>query len=335
VSGPKDNSSQDDRILKRAGETLRIEAEAIQSLIPRLGDSFKEAVEMIKSLEGRLVITGMGKSGAIGRKLSATFASTGTPAFFMHPAEGLHGDLGMVREEDIVLAISYSGETDEVQSILTPLQTIGPEVIAMTGNPDSVLGTVAEVVLDISVEQEAGPLDLAPTASSTATLALGDALAMVLVDEQDFAEEDFARYHPGGNLGKQLLLHVSDLMHTGDEIPLVVQDVTMKQAVFEMTEKRLGITGILDDENRLIGCLTDGDLRRIIEEQEGEVFSSELTDVMTRDPITIEDDIRAVEALEIMEDYEITVLFVVDEQDRPEGVIHMHDILQEGITNSS
>lgn len=325
----------DDPLLDRAARTLRIEAEAVRSLIPRLGESFKQAVRMMKNLEGRLVITGMGKSGAIGRKLSATFASTGTPAFFMHPAEGLHGDLGMVREEDIVLAISYSGETDEVRSILTPLESIGPEIIAMTGHPESVLGEAAEVVLDISVEQEAGPLDLAPTASSTATLALGDALAMVLVDEQDFRKEDFARFHPGGSLGKKLLLHVSDIMHTGEEIPRVNRDATMKEAVFEMTEKRLGITGVLDDEGKLIGCLTDGDLRRILENREGEVFSSELKDVMTRDPITITKDIRAVEALEIMEDYEITVLFVVDEEDRPEGVVHMHDILQEGITNSS
>lgn len=325
----------DDALLDRAAETLRIEAEAVRSLVPRLGEPFREAVRMIKDLEGRLVITGMGKSGAIGRKLSATFASTGTPAFFMHPAEGLHGDLGMVREEDIVLAISYSGETDEVRSILTPLEAIGPEIVAMTGHPDSVLGQSAEVVLDISVDQEAGPLDLAPTASSTATLAMGDALAMVLVDEQDFQKEDFARFHPGGSLGKELLLHVSDLMHTGEEVPLVDRDVTMKEAVFEMTEKRLGITGILDDDGGLIGCLTDGDLRRILENREGDVFSSELTEVMTRDPITIEKDLRAVEALEIMEDYEITVLFVLDGDDRPEGVVHMHDILQEGITNSN
>lgn len=323
-----------DRMIQRAEKTLSIEAEAIQSLIPRLDDSFKAAVRHIKNLEGRLVVTGMGKSGAIGRKLAATFASTGTPAFFMHPAEGLHGDLGMVRDEDIILGISYSGETDEVRSLLTPLEKIGPEIIAMTGNPDSILGQSAKVVLDISVDREAGPLDLAPTASSTATLAMGDALAMTLLDEQDFREEDFARFHPGGSLGKELLLEVSDLMHTGDEVPLVETTVTMKEAVFEMTEKRLGITGVVDGEGRLVGCLTDGDLRRIIEDREAEFFSSDLPEVMTEDPVTITAGTRAVEALEIMEEYEITVLFILDGEGRPDGVIHMHDILQEGINRS-
>ncbi|MFB6347608.1 MAG: SIS domain-containing protein [bacterium] len=321
-------------MLDRAAKTLSIEAKAIESLIPRLGDDFKQAVRRIKTLEGRLVVTGMGKSGAIGRKLAATFASTGTPAFFMHPAEGLHGDLGMVREEDIILGISYSGETDEVRSLLTPLNKIGPGIIAMTGYPDSILGDSADVVLDISVAQEAGPLDLAPTASSAATLAMGDALAMTLLDEQNFQEEDFARYHPGGSLGKQLLLDVSDIMHTGNDIPLVETTVTMKEAIFEMTEKRLGITGIINDREQLVGCLTDGDLRRIIENRQGEFFQSQLTDVMTEDPITIESDLRAADALEIMEEHEITVLFILDDADRPEGVIHMHDILQEGIQSN-
>lgn len=322
-------------LLERAAKTLSIEAEAIESLIPRLGQSFEDAVEHIKNLQGRLVVTGMGKSGAIGRKLAATFASTGTPAFFMHPAEGLHGDLGMVRSEDIILGISYSGETDEVRSLLTPLEKIGPEIIAMTGNTESILAESAKVVLDISVAREAGPLELAPTASSTATLAMGDALAMTLLEEQDFEKEDFAKFHPGGSLGKQLLLEVSDLMHTGDEIPLVDTSVSMKEAIFEMTEKRLGITGVVDQDGRLIGCLTDGDLRRIIENRETEFFSSKLPDVMTRDPITIDSDTSAVDALEIMEEHEITVLFIQDDTDRPEGVIHMHDILQEGIKKSS
>ncbi len=318
-------------LLKRAERTLKLEAEAIISLIPRLGEPFCEAVEMVRNLTGRLVITGMGKSGAIGRKLVATFASTGTPAFFMHAAEGLHGDLGMICPEDIVLAISYSGETEEVKSLLRPLRRIGPELIAMTGNPQSILGQSARVVLDISVDREAGPLALAPTASSTATLALGDALAMTVVDQRDFAPEDFARFHPGGTLGKQLLLEVQDLMHSGDDIPLVEQSATMKEALFEMTEKRLGITAITNSKGKLIGCLTDGDLRRILETSEA-FFNNRLTDVMTPDPLTIARDRGAAEALQLMEKNEITVLFIVDQQHRPTGVLHMHDLFREGIT---
>jgi arabinose-5-phosphate isomerase len=320
-----------ERILDRARRTLRIEADAVESLIDRQGESFVEAVDALLETEGRLVVTGMGKSGAVGRKLAATFASTGTSSFFLHPAEGVHGDLGMVCEDDIVLAISYSGYTDEIQSILVPLERIGPKIISLTGDPESILGQSSDIVLNTAVDQEAGPMDLAPTASTTATQALGDALAMSVLEERDFAKEDFARFHPQGSLGKKLLLQVSDLMHEGEEMPLVTPDVSMKEALFEMTQKRLGITGILDDDGRLIGCITDGDLRRILEDRRDEFFASDLQAVMTEDPLTIEGDKRAVEALNIMEDYQITALFIVDDDNRPEGVVHMHDILREGI----
>ncbi len=317
--------------LDRARRTLEIERDAIDSLIPRLGDEFVRAVDLIDSAEGRVVVTGIGKSGAVGRKLTATFASTGTPSFFLHPAEGIHGDLGMVREDDVVLAISYSGQTEEVESLLVPIERIGAPLIAMTGDPNSILARQAEVVLDISVEQEAGPLNLAPTASTTATLALGDALAMVLLDRQDFVEEDFALFHPGGNLGKQLLLRVRDLMHEGEDMPLVHSGTSMREAMMEMTSKRLGITGVLDDNERLIGCLTDGDLRRILEDQQDRFFDSDLRSVMTEDPISVDPETRAVHALQVMEKHQITVLFVLGEDKRPVGVLHMHDILRAGI----
>ncbi len=325
------NDKDKQEFRRTARRALEIESEAIANLIPRLDDSFDRAVKLIKNSPGRVVVTGMGKSGSVGRKISATLASTGTPAFFMHPAEGVHGDLGMVREDDVVLAISYSGQTDEVRSLLTPLERIGPPMIAMTGDLNSILARSAEVTLDISVEREAGPLDLVPTASTTATIAMGDALAMALLEEQDFVEEDFALFHPGGNLGKQLLLKVEDLMHTEEDIPLVDKDASMKKAIFEMTDKRLGITGIVDEDEKLIGCLTDGDLRRILEERKDKFFTGPLAEVMSEDPITIDKNMRAVRALQIMEKHQITVLFIVDDDHRPTGVVHMHDILRAGI----
>lgn len=329
---PSDPSSRREKILAVGRRTLDVEAEAVASLMDRLDENFVEAVETILASDGRLVVTGMGKSGDVGRKLAATFASTGTSSFFMHAAEGVHGDLGMVREEDVVLAISYSGYTDEIQSILVPLERIGPEIVALTGEPHSVLADAADVVLDTSVEREAGPLDLAPTASTTATLALGDALAMALMDTRDFAPRDFARFHPQGSLGKRLLLRVKDIMHRDDDIPLVDHDVSMRDVLLEMTEKRLGITGVVDEAERLIGCVTDGDLRRILDARDEGFFDSTLTEVMTEDPLTIDGDRRAVEALETMEEHQITVLFIVDGEHRPTGAVHMHDILREGIT---
>lgn len=330
-----EDGSRSDRILARARRTLEIEARAVESLVARPDGRFVEAVETILRSTGRLVVTGMGKSGDVGRKLAATFASTGTSSFFMHAAEGVHGNLGMVREEDVVLAISYSGYTDEIQSILVPLERIGPDIIALTGEPDSVLGQAADVVLDTSVEREAGPLDLAPTASTTATLALGDALAMALLDVRDFERRDFARFHPQGSLGKRLLLRVKDIMHEGEDVPRVDHTVSMKEVLLEMTEKRLGITGVVDDNGVLIGCVTDGDLRRILDDRGDAFFESTLTAVMTEDPLTIEGNRRAVEALETMEEHQVTVLFIVDEKHRPVGAVHMHDILREGITETT
>ena len=327
----ENSQTHSDPLLARAERTLCLEAEAVYSLIDHLGDEFRQAVDIIKNLEGRLVVTGMGKSGAIGRKLVATFASTGTPAFFMHPAEAHHGDLGMIRPEDVVLALSYSGETEEVKSLLTPLKRIGPTLIAMTGDTNSMLAVEADVNLDTSVEREAGPLALAPTTSSTAMLALGDSLAMTVVDQLDFQREDFAKFHPGGSLGKQLLLEVRDLMHTGESVPVVAVDASMDEAIYEMTAKRLGITAVVDEQGKLIGCLTDGDLRRILESSH-DFFDNELAEVMTADPLTIEPRQGAVEALQVMEEHEITVLFIADDEHRPVGAIHLHDLFREGIT---
>ncbi len=329
MSEKKRNNSS---FCQKAADVLEIEARAIKNLIPRLDESFDRAVRMMRDCKGRVVVTGMGKSGSIGRKISATLASTGTAAFFMHPAEGVHGDLGMVRKEDVIIAISYSGQTEEVKSILSPIKRIGPDIIAMTGDKNSILARSADVVLDISVDQEAGPLSLAPTASTTATLALGDALAMVLLGEHGFEKEDFALFHPGGSLGRQLLLRVEDLMHTGERIPQVDINTSLKDAIYEMTNKRLGITAVVDEKNRLIGCLTDGDLRRILETRQSGFFDQPLGEVMTEDPITIEKDMRAVRALQIMEKHQITVLFIVDDKKSPIGVVHMHDILRAGIS---
>ena len=253
------------RILDAARRTLQIEADALNAAEQRLDGDFERAVELILGAQGRLVVTGMGKSGLIGRKIAATLASTGTPSFFMHPAEGSHGDLGMVTRQDVVLAISSSGETGEVVSLLPLLQRLDVPLIAMVGRSESTLGSSAAAILDIGVETEACPMNLAPTASTTVTLALGDALSVALLEERGFTEEDFARFHPGGSLGKRLLLHIHDIMHTGEAVPRVPASASMREALLEMTAKRLGMTAVEDADGRLLGLITDGDLPRITE----------------------------------------------------------------------
>ncbi len=319
-------------MIETAKRVLQIEADAVLTLQSRIDDAFVQAVEMILTCQGKVVVTGMGKSGLICQKIAATMASTGTPTFFLHPAEGIHGDLGMLSKGDIVIAISYSGETEEVSRILPVIKRMGLPLIAMSGNLHSTLGIAADVHLDISVAEEACPLGLTPTASTTATLAMGDALAVALLDARGFKAEDFALFHPGGVLGKKLLLRVEDLMHIGDEIPLVSTETLLRDALFEITSKQLGVTGIVDAQGSLVGVFTDGDLRRIM--QHGlECFQQPIAQVMSTNPKRILRKNLAAKALQIMETHSITSLFVfADTQAKiPIGIVHLHDLLKSGV----
>lgn len=308
---------------------MTIEAEAVSALVERIDGSFVKAVELVFSCRGKVVITGVGKSGLIGQKIASTFASTGTPSFFMHPSEGIHGDLGMLSRNDTVIAISNSGESDEVSQILQVIKRMGLPLIAMTGNPDSTLAKAGDVVLDISVKEEACSLGLAPTASTTATLAMGDALAVTVLERRGFKKEDFALLHPGGSLGKSLILRVSDVMHTGDAIPLVNEKTLMKEALFEITSKRFGITGVVDNKGRLTGAITDGDLRRAMEKGL-DILHKNASDIMTGNPKKIPADALAAEALQKMEAHSITSLFVM-EGEKVAGIVHLHDLLKAGV----
>ena len=319
---------------EQAKKVLRIEADAVARLIERLDDNFDRAIDLIMNCKGRVVVTGMGKSGHIGSKIAATLASTGTPALFLHPAEGIHGDLGMVTKGDIVIALSNSGETEELSRMLPSLKRIGIKIIALTGNTDSTLAKNSDVVIDVGVKEEACPLGLAPTASTTATLAMGDALAVVLLDRRGFKEEDFACYHPGGSLGKRLLLHVRDIMHTGDAIPKVSEDALVKDAIYEISSKKMGVTAVIDRAGTVVGVISDGDLRRWMErtEKSGEnLLAKRAGEIMTRNPRVIGKDALAAEAVASMENRSITCLLIVDAGGRPEGVIHLHDLLKAGV----
>jgi len=316
--------------LEKARELFSIEVEAIQKIADKLNQDFTQAVDTILDCQGRVVVTGMGKSGLIGRKISATLASTGTPSFFLHPAEGIHGDLGMVTGEDVVIAISNSGETDEIINILPTLKRLGAVIISLTGKKNSTLAKNSEVVLDIGVEREACPLGLAPTASTTATLAMGDALAIVLLEARHFQPEDFALFHPGGSLGRRLLLTVADLMHKEQENPLIAAGKSVKEALFVITDKKLGAVNVIDQEYRLVGILTDGDLRRHLEKDE-KLLGKKVEEVMTAHPKTILQTRLAAQALKLMQDKSITVLPVLDEKDKLVGTIHLHDLLKAGI----
>lgn len=318
-----------DFILETAREVLTIEIEALQAVKEKLDEAFVAAVDLILRAQGRVVVTGMGKSGLIGRKIVATLSSTGTPAFFLHPAEALHGDLGMVVSQDVLLAISNSGETEEVNQLLPTLKNRGVKIIAFTGKPVSTLGQAADVVVDVGVPREACPLGLAPTASTTAALAVGDALAMALAKLRDLRPEDFRRNHPGGSLGERLKVRVSQIMLTGEALPVIGPETSMAEALPEMNAKRLGCVLVMDDGRRLLGIITDGDLRRAMLKY-GDIRERKASEVMTPEPKTIREDQLASDALETMERNLITVLPVVDEAGAVKGILHLHDILGKG-----
>jgi arabinose-5-phosphate isomerase len=314
--------------LRRLAERVfRLEAEAILGLVPKLDARFDRAVALLHGCPGRVIVTGMGKSGLIGRKIAATLASTGTPAHFLHPAEGVHGDLGMVARGDVVLVLSNSGETDEVLAILPPLKRLGVPIALLTGSPSSTLARQCEVVLDVSVAEEACPMNLAPTSSTTAALAMGDALAMVLLELRGLRPEDYAALHPRGTLGWRALFRVADLMHTGDAVPVVREDAHLKDVIAEMTRKNFGMTTVVDAAGTLVGVFTDGDLRRLhlAGEPAADLRAGQLA---TRAPKVIRADELAAKALEVMETFQITSLVVADGARRPVGLIRMHDILR-------
>lgn len=319
-----------DELLALASDVLSIEAHAIFALRDRLNDDFAAACELCLATPGRVVVTGMGKSGHVSNKIAATLASTGTPAFFMHPAEASHGDLGMITSQDLLLAISYSGETAEVVTILPVVKRMGAKLLSITGNPKSTMALAADVHLDISVDEEACPLNLAPTASTTATLAMGDALAVALLKSRGFTAEDFARSHPSGSLGKRLLLRVSDVMHEGDRIPTVKSDVRLRDGLMEMTEKGLGMTAIVRDDMSVAGIFTDGDLRRTLDEG-ADIHTTLISDVMHSKAKTTSPDVLAAEALRILEENKITSLLVTDDNGKLVGALNIHDLFREGL----
>jgi arabinose-5-phosphate isomerase len=312
--------------LQLARDILLLEANEINALASRLNGQFSDAVALVLQCKGRVVVSGMGKSGHIGGKIASTLASTGTPAFFMHPAEASHGDLGMITAGDIVIALSNSGESDEILAIIPPLKRLGASIIAITGNDASTLAKAADIHLSAHVAKEACPLGLAPTSSTTVALALGDALALCVLDQRDFTAEDFARSHPGGSLGRRLLIHVNDLMRTGHDIPQVSADASLSQGLLEMTRKGLGLTAIVDANNIPIGIFTDGDLRRAFE-QHVNVTTSSIKDVMHKNPLTIHQDKLAIEAVEMMELHKINALLVTNDSGTLVGALNMHDLL--------
>lgn len=318
--------------IAEAQRVIQVEADALQAMAGRIDASFERAVELVLASKGRVVVSGMGKSGLVGQKIASTMASTGTPALFLHPAEGIHGDLGMIMTGDVVIAISNSGETDEMLRILPAIKRIGAHVIAMTGSSTSTLARSSDVHLDVSVKEEACPLGLAPTASTTAALAMGDALAVALLVQRGFRAEDFAIFHPGGSLGKKLLLRVEDLMHAGKAIPLVSEDTLMKDALFVITAKGLGVTGVVADDGGLRGVITDGDLRRALEKGY-DILGQRAAELMKLHPRRIRRHELAAAALQIMEHHSITSLFVFEDDSSPApcGIVHLHDILRAGI----
>jgi len=319
-------------IKETAQKVLKTEAESILELIESIDDAFVRAVGAISRCKGKVVLTGIGKSGLVAKKIASTLASTGTPAFFMHPAEGIHGDLGMLSPKDIIIILSNSGETEEILQIVPLLKRMGLKMIMITGNVKSTLASRGDLIINTSVKEEACPWNLVPTSSTTAALAMGDALAIAVLEKRGFREEEFAMLHPGGILGKRLLLMVEDIMHRGDKIPLVAANDSMKDTLIEMTSKRLGVTGVVDKKNNLIGVVTDGDLRRAIERYDN-VLQRKASEIMTTNPKRIRSDALAARALHLMEQHAITSLFVYHgkRRNRVVGIVHMHDLLKEGI----
>jgi arabinose-5-phosphate isomerase len=313
-------------VIEQVKEVLKIEAQAILDLLERIGPEFEKAVQMILEAKGRVILTGMGKSGLVGRKISATLSSTGTPSLFLHPGEAIHGDLGMVTREDVVLAISNSGYTQEIKNILPILKDMGAKIISFTGGLASPMAIESDAVIDVGVKREACPIGLAPTASTTAALAMGDALAVVLINSRRFSSKDFKKFHPGGSLGERLSIRVKEVMFTGDNIPVVVLGSKVSQAVKIMDSKRLGATLVVDKSDKLMGIVTDGDLRRALIKLEN-ISEMKVEEIMSPSPKTIDEDQLAAEALGIMELYEITLLCIVDRQKKVKGVVHLHDLL--------
>ena len=322
--------SQSTDLIQSAQRTIRLELEAIQDLLARINGDFVRACELILASKGRVVVVGMGKSGHVGNKIAATLASTGTTAFFVHPAEASHGDMGMITRDDVVLALSNSGSTAEIVTLLPLIKRLGITLISMTGNPESPLAKAAEVNLDARVSQEACPLNLAPTSSTTVSLVLGDALAIALLEARGFTAEDFAFSHPGGALGRRLLLKVENVMHAGDSLPRVKRGTSLRDALLEMTQKGLGMTVVTEDDGRLAGIFTDGDLRRTLD-RNIDVRQTIIDDVMTANGKTARAEMLAAEALKIMEDHKISSLVVIDDNDMPIGALNMHDLLRAGV----
>ncbi|ULU27183.1 KpsF/GutQ family sugar-phosphate isomerase [Dyella terrae] len=328
VAPAKQHAINADAIVQSARTVIATEAAAIRALEPRVGPEFVEACRLIMGCAGRVVVTGMGKSGHVARKIAATLASTGTPAFFVHPGEASHGDLGMILPQDVVLALSNSGETDEVLFILPVIKRQGIPLVAITGNANSSLADQASVHLDASIAAEACPLGLAPTASTTAALVMGDALAIALLEARGFTSEDFARSHPAGSLGRRLLLHISDVMHTGEGIPAVAPNASLTQALMEMTRKHLGMTAVVDADRHLLGVFTDGDLRRALDDDDLDLRGATVAELMTRGPKTIGADKLAIEAAQLMEKHQIHALLVVNDQQQVVGALNIHDLLR-------
>lgn len=320
----------DNEIIKTGKNVIRIEANAVANLEQSINSDFVKAVEIIYNTKGRVVLTGMGKSGLIARKIVATFNSTGTAAIFMHPTDALHGDLGMVRKEDVVIIISKSGSTDEISKLLPMFKRLGVKLIAMSSNPDSLFVQESDIFLNISVKEEACPYDLAPTSSTTATLVMGDALSVALLKKRGFTEEDFALLHPGGSLGKRLSLKIDEIMTKGNGVPVVSENSSIKDIIFEMTSKRLGTTCVVNKDGKLSGVITDGDLRRLLEKTM-DVKNLVATDIMSKNPKVTDKDHLASFALQIMESHKITSLIVADREKKPIGIIHLHDLLKLGL----
>ena len=319
-----------EEIIKKGKEVVRIETNAISDLINSIDDEFVKALQILYESKGRVVLTGMGKSGLIARKIVATLNSTGTASIYLHPTDALHGDLGMVRKEDVVIMISKSGATEELANLIPMLKRLNVKLIAMTGNRDSKLESECDVILNVGVKEEACPFDLAPTASSTAALVMGDALAVVLLQMREFTEEDFAVLHPGGSLGKRLSLSIKEIMHKGESVPVVKEDTSIKDVIFEISSKRLGTTTVVDKDGKLTGVVTDGDLRRLLEKTM-DIKALKAKDIMTHKPKVMKDSYLASFALQTMENFKITTLIIVNDLNKPVGIIHLHDLVKLGI----
>jgi len=316
--------------IEKGKEVIRIEAEAVQALIDRIDENFEKAVNMLLNCKGRVIVTGMGKSGIIAQKIASMLTSTGTAAFFLHPAEGVHGDLGAVLREDVVICISKSGNTEEILRLLPLFRRQGVPLIALTGNLNSDLAKRSDIVLDVSVKEEACPYDIIPSSSTTAALVMGDALALAVFQERGLSVEDFAQFHPGGDIGKRLLLKVDDVMRTGEDIASVNVDTPLPQTILEITSKRLGATCVMNGNGKLVGIITDGDLRRLMEQRHN-VWDLKAKDIMTKDPKCVPSGVLAAKALHVMEEYSINQLIVVDEKNQAVGMVHVHDLLKAGL----